>query len=351
MAAKSGILVRGGGEAFQDASHVDAIVFDKTGTLTEGGNPTVTDHEVLVKGEEVKIAWSITRSLEETSSHPLARAILQLASSKPSTDLTMENITEESGRGLRGTFTQSSTNQTYEAALGSEAFITSVRPGILDYFHTNTLSTWKSQSKSVAVLAIREINTAEGSSKPWTVATLFAITDPIRPSAIPTISALQSRGIAVYMLTGDNPVTASAVASTLSIPADHVFAGVLPTEKADKILWLKENCPLRSSSSSWYTKYNILSKMRTSNNASPVNDKNKKKKEKKATIAFLGDGINDAPALSVADLGLTLSNSTSIALSTASVILLSPSLTSLLTLLELSEKVFRRIRFNFVWAM
>ena len=347
LAAKSGILVRGGGEAFQDASQVDAIVFDKTGTLTEGGNPTVTDHQILVKGEEVKVAWSITRSLEETSSHPLARAILQLASSQPSTDLTMENITEESGRGLRGTFALSSTNQTYEAALGSEAFITSLRPGILGYFHANTLSTWKSQSKSVAVLALREINTVGEPSKPWTAATLFAITDPIRPSAIPTISALQSRGIAVYMLTGDNPVTASAVASTLSISADQVFAGVLPTEKADKILWLKENCPLRSSSPSWYTNNNILSKIRRGN-ASTVDDN---KKKKRATIAFLGDGINDAPALAVSDLGITLSNSTSIALSTASVILLSPSLTSLLTLLKLSEKVFRRIKFNFCWAM
>ncbi|KAL8864042.1 MAG: hypothetical protein Q9174_007483, partial [Haloplaca sp. 1 TL-2023] len=241
LAAKSGILVRGGGEAFQDASQVDAVVFDKTGTLTEGGNPTVTDHQMLVKGEEVKIAWSITRCLEETSSHPLARAILQLASSQPNTGLTMENISEESGRGLRGTFVHSGPKQMYEAALGSEAFINSLRPGILGYFHTNTLSKWKSQSKSVAVLALREVNTEGGHAKPWTATTLFAITDPIRPSAIPTVSALQSRGIAAYMLTGDNPVTASAVASTLSIPADHVFAGVLPTEKADKILWLKEN--------------------------------------------------------------------------------------------------------------
>ncbi|KAI4232365.1 MAG: hypothetical protein L6R40_007397 [Gallowayella cf. fulva] len=257
LAAKSGILVRGGGEAFQEASNVDAVVFDKTGTLTEGGNPTVTDHEMLVEGDESKIAWSITRSIEETSSHPLARAILTLSSTQDSVEVATESITEEAGCGLRGTFTvkcnedDSNDHISYQAAIGSEAFLNSLQKDLFNYFHTTTLSTWKSQSKSIALLGLRKISdpsTATTSDSPsWRLAAIFAISDPLRSCAIPTINVLQAHGIAVYMLTGDNPTTASAVASTLSIPADHVFAACLPTEKAAKIDWLKENAPLRTS--------------------------------------------------------------------------------------------------------
>ncbi|KAL8993527.1 MAG: hypothetical protein Q9169_006276, partial [Polycauliona sp. 2 TL-2023] len=254
LAAKSGILVRGGGEAFQEASRVDAVVFDKTGTLTEGGNPTVTDHAMLVEGNYAAVAWSVTQCLEEASSHPLARAISRLASTQTAAEVVTSSIIEEAGRGLRGTFTikfndEGSYNDTsYEAAIGSEDFIASLQGDMVNYFTSTTLSTWKTQSKSVALLALRQVTGSSAASSPqassstapsldasfssisfsgdssWTLAAIFAISDPLRPSAIPTVKALQSSGIAVYMLTGDNLSTASAVASTLSIPADHVFA-------------------------------------------------------------------------------------------------------------------------------
>ncbi|KAI4254340.1 MAG: hypothetical protein LQ352_003158 [Teloschistes flavicans] len=358
LAAKNGILVRGGGEAFQEASKVDAVVFDKTGTLTEGGNPTVTDHEIMADTLDANLVWSITRRLEETSSHPLARALLRLSSAYPGVDLAAESIAEEPGRGLRGTFTVSTTQTRYEAVLGSEAFINSLQPGIFTYFHTNTLSLWKSQCKSVALLATRELSSSSP-AKPveesdlWTITAIFAVTDPIRPSAGPTIAALQARNISVYMLTGDNPATASAVASTLNIPADHVFAGVLPTEKADKIRWLQENGIVRSevsSSPSWFSK--------------GFRRKSNETTTREAIVAFIGDGINDAPALTTAKVSITLANSNDVALHSSSFILLgnlasaSPdnkntdtSLTSLLTLFDLSKYVFRRIKFNFAWAM
>ena len=340
LAACHGILVRGGGEAFQEASNIDAVVFDKTGTLTEGGDLKVTDYEMLAKGDEAEVAWAIMKSLEESSSHPLARALLELALGQSLQPIKTVSITEEPGLGLRGklvTETSSPENTTYEAALGSEALIASLNPtpDNLSYFTNTALSKWKSQSKSIALLAIRKVSEAE--PHPWTLATTFAISDPIRPTALPTVSALQKSGVPVYMLTGDNPVTAAAVASTLSIPLDHVFAGVLPTEKASKIRWLQENSPRRAGSSSWL-------RLRPKANATEPGSK-------RATVAFVGDGINDAPALTTADVSISLSSASDIAMHSSSFILLSSSLTSVLTLFQLSERVFRRVKLNFGWAV
>ncbi|KAM0800408.1 E1-E2 ATPase-domain-containing protein [Usnea florida] len=355
LAASHGILVRGGGEAFQEASNIDAVVFDKTGTLTEGGDLKVTDHEMLYEHREARIAWAVTKALEETSSHPLARAILAIASTQSSDAInTINGITEEPGRGMRGTFLSSNSpedldSRLYEAALGSESFISSLisETSSPNYFTKSVLSRWKSESKSVALLAMRRIRGAadavdvdilSDNQTPWTLAAVFAISDPVRASAAPTISALQSKGIFVYMLTGDNPTTASAVASTLSIPQDHVFAGVLPTEKADKIRWLQENGPRRPSSSTWLKKY--FSKQGSS-----------ERQKAKAIVAFIGDGINDAPALTTADVSISLSSASDIAMHSSSFILLSSSLDSIITLFDLSARVFMRVKLNFGWAV
>ena len=371
LAAKHGILVRGGGEAFQEASNVDAVVFDKTGTLTEGGNLKVTNHEILVSEDQARAAWTIAKALEETSSHPIARAIFELASTQPmDTSIMKRSIVEEPGKGLRGFF--ESKDASYEAALGSEALICSLLRGPCPiYFITESLSRWKTQAKSVAVLALRRIfdipNTNNTST--WTIAAIFATTDPIRESALPALSALRSRNIPIYMLTGDNLTTASAVASTLSIPQDQVFAGVLPTEKADKIRWLQDNAPRRSTRpgntffASRFTKHELERKSATS---VPTNDNNNTPtlpQKNKAIIAFIGDGINDAPALTTASVSISLAcSATDIALLSSSFILLSPRhspsssssssspLTSLITLLDISRRVFRRVKFNFLWA-
>lgn len=348
LAARHGILVRGGGEAFQEASNIDAVVFDKTGTLTEGGDLKVTDHEMLVKDDEANIAWSLIKSLEETSSHPLARALFDLASKHSSQQIETVAISEHPGHGLRGSFAVkdplSAETVTYEAALGNEALMSSLTPrtGDLDFFTNSALATWKSQSKSVALLALRKIERPGDITTSWTLAAIFAISDPLRPSSIPTITALQDRGVPVYMLTGDNPTTASAVASTLSIPQDHVFAGVLPTQKADKIRWLQNNAPRRSSSSSWLSR---LVPQKRSKNA-PTTAENQK-----AIIAFIGDGINDAPALTTASVSISFSSASDIAMHSSSFILLNSSLEKIITLFALSERVFRRVKFNFGWAV
>lgn len=363
LAAKHGILVRGGGEAFQEASNVDMVVFDKTGTLTEGGDLKVTDHEMLGKGDEADVAWTVTRQLEENSSHPIARALLQFSSTHPSRQVQSSSIIEQAGLGIRGTFDillpSSSETETYEAALGSESMISSLDQPPSDfpnYFTTNLLSLWKSQSKSVALLATRRLSSsssAECTSGPWKLTALFAIADSIRPSAQPTIAALQSRGIAVYMLTGDNPTTAAAVATSLCIPLANVFAGVLPTEKASKIQHLRSHGPHRQRSRSSKLISSLLAHRwfprRHRPSSSP--DTAPEQTTKPAVVAFIGDGINDAPALTAASVSISVSSASDIALSSSHFILLGSSLESVLTLLQLSSRVFRRVKMNFAWAV
>lgn len=367
LAAKNGILVRGGGEAFQEASNIDIVVFDKTGTLTEGGNLRVTEHEMTVEGRDAEITWSITKSLEENSGHPIASAVLDFASSHTSLSLQLSSIKEIPGRGLCGTFIHSNPNsderEYFEAALGSESLIESLEqaPDAHNYFITNTLSLWKSQSKSVALLAIRRlpnpsssppasVSSMENSSRlshDWKITALFAISDLIRPSALPTIQALQARNIPVYMLTGDNPTTAAAVASSLSIPLTNVFAGVLPTEKAAKIQALQQEGPRRRTRTAANSVLRLFHKFAKS----PAGGATPAVAQKPASVVFIGDGINDAPALSVASVSICVASASDIALTSSSFVLLSPSLEKIVELIDLSKQVFRRVRFNFAWAV
>ena len=333
LAAKAGILVRGGGEAFQDASHLDAIVFDKTGTLTEGGDLQVTDHEMLETelGLEKSDIWTMARMLEESSSHPIAKAIAMTSAKHQSEGFKQLELNEIPGKGMKGVFNLHMGNEsrTFEAILGSESLIQSrtSHPLHENTFISQTLSTWKQNCKSIAILALRETST----ETPWSITTLFALSDPIRPSAAPVIAALQAKGIATYMLSGDNPETARAVALTIGIPIANVFAGALPQDKAQRINQLKQDL-------SRPAKRNLFS---LHNPTEP----------KAARIAFIGDGINDAPALLASTVSISLSTGSPIALTSSSFILLTPSLDSIITLLGLSKKVFRRIKWNFAWAL
>ena len=340
LAAKHGILVRGGGEAFQEASNIDCVVFDKTGTLTEGGDLQVTDHQVLVEGTEAEAAWSITKGLEENTSHPLAQALLKLATDHASNGgIVSTSITEIPGRGISGTFT-STTGERYEARLGSEAFIADVIPNVHDnYFTNSTLTRWKSEAKSIALLAMRYCS-SDSPPNPFILALIAGISDPIRSSAHQTLNTLKARNIPFYMLTGDNPTTASAVAASLSIPQDHVFAGVLPTEKAAKIRWLQDN-------------HHHESSYQNPSSSSSSSFTRTRKPHRNAIIAFVGDGINDAPALTAANVSISLSSATDIAMHSSSFILLSPTdpLASIPVLIDLSKRVFRRVKFNFAWAL
>ena len=335
LAARHGILARGGGEAFQDASDLDAVVFDKTGTLTEGGALKVTDHE-FQGGEDPTVCFGLVRALEELSSHPMAKAVYNFASSQDQRPMVeTAEVQEVPGLGLRGLLRCRSAEEhewaAFEAAIGSEALLQTLDPDLLatSPFATQRLETWKSQAKSVAVLAVRQY-VLDG-MRPWRIAALFATSDPLRSSARSTVQALQQRKIAVYMLSGDNPATARAVAGQLGISVANVFAGVLPTAKADKIRELRADASLGR----------------------------RRRGGRGPRVAFVGDGINDAPALVAATVSVSLASAAPVAMKSSSFVLLASSggggndvsLAGVVKLLDLSRRVLARVRANFAWAL
>lgn len=339
LAAKHGILVRGGGEAFQEASSLDCIVFDKTGTLTEGGDPAVTDHK-FSGIRNSSLVLGLTKTLEQNSNHPIARALISFCNKHLHDTPTTVDVDEVPGKGLKGAFKFG--GHEIVAIIGNESFIADHNVSI-DIENTTALQTWKSQGKSVALIALNlpqlqddasesgssSASTTPGSSA-WQLACIFSISDPLRPEASRVIAALQSRNISVWMLSGDNPITANAVGAQVGIPPSNIIAGVLPDQKAEKIKYLQQTLTKPQKDS--------LLGFRS-------------KKVKRATIAMVGDGINDAPALSTADLSIAIGSGSDIALSSSSFILITSRLTSILTLLDLSRTVFRRVYFNFGWAL
>ena len=243
IAAKFGILVHGGGDAFQEAAQLDIVVFDKTGTLTVGGRPTVTNSEDLCD----KSPWrrefvlGLAAELEASSSHPLATAIRSYCESNNAITHVASSVEETPGRGLKAVFKDVGCT----AILGNEAWM--VEHGVsVSIEFANHLESWKSEGKSVVLLAVRQDDTsgAAGTS-PFKVLVLFAIADPLRPNAKAVVSHLQSRNMATWMISGDNAMTARAVAKQVGIPESNVIAGILPHEKVDvRIMVRQPSCGL-----------------------------------------------------------------------------------------------------------
>ncbi|KAH8732750.1 E1-E2 ATPase-domain-containing protein [Phaeosphaeriaceae sp. PMI808] len=343
LAAKYGILVRGGGEAFQEASSLDCIVFDKTGTLTKGGDPSVTDHKISDIQSADRVL-GIVKALELNSNHPIARALVSFCNKQQHESLTAAEVDEVPGRGLKGSF--SVAGEEITAIIGNESFMADHHVPI-DAENAAALHLWQSEGKSVALIALRlpQPRDASGSSTDgtgippiltWQLASIFSIADPLRPEAISVIHTLKQRNIDVWMLSGDNPITANAVGAQVGIPASNIIAGVLPEQKAERIKHLQQTL----------TKPRKASLFRI-----PILSRMKAKRIQRATVAMVGDGINDAPALSTADLSIAIGSGSDIALSSSSFILINSRLTTILTLLDLSRVVFRRVYFNFGWAL
>lgn len=329
LAAEHAILAKGGGEAFQEASRVSCVVFDKTGTLTTGEEPAVTgEHFVLDDRFPQKHMYYIVRSLEETSSHPLARAIVACVSKQPSDSGICVKSEEIPGKGVKGTFTVDDVS--YDALIGSERFITE-HPHTDFSSHNATLEEWKSSGQSTVLFAVRHTPPAEAPETPYSLYAIYGTSDPIRSEALPVIAYLRSLHIDIWMITGDARTTALAIARTLQIPENHVIAGVLPTEKATYIQQLQNlpsTVPQPRGLKFW----------------------SKPREHPRHIVAMVGDGINDSPALATADVGIAIGSGAEVALQTAKFILVSSNLRSLVTLIELSQKVIRRVKFNFVWA-
>lgn len=222
LAAKFGILARGGGEAFQEMERVDVVVFDKTGTLTVGEEPRVSDIEFVPKSSlKQEILLGIAAELESATSHPLAIAIRHYCASNGAIEQTGSSFEETAGLGIQAKFDAGL------AIIGSQAFMEN-HGVVIDKSTAELVQSWKAEAKSVVFLAVSE---AADPDRFNGIAAVFAVTDPIRTEASSVISWFAKQGISTWMISGDNVMTASAVAKMVGIPASNVIAGVLPHEK------------------------------------------------------------------------------------------------------------------------
>ncbi|CCF35338.1 heavy metal translocating P-type ATPase [Colletotrichum higginsianum] len=328
LAAKHGILAKGGGEAFEKASNVDVVVFDKTGTLTVGGEPKVTDSKLFLNKEdavnlESSMVLATLRAIEENSSHPVAKAIVSYCITQTETWADVDGLQELPGKGMKATNRGEKPDESFDMIVGNESLM---RDHAVDFAEEVSfqLQKWKSEAKSVALVAVRP--TTAKPDVAWTLVAVLSISDPIRPEAIRIIKALHDQGTRVWMLSGDNVVTAKAVAKLVGIDPENVLAEVLPWEKADKITYLQTVLKARVGRSREHAK-------------------------KRAMVAMVGDGINDSPALTKADVGIAIGSGSDVAISSADFVLVTNDLRAVVTLLALSRTVFRRIKVNFGWAV
>ncbi|KAI4862671.1 heavy metal translocatin [Hypoxylon rubiginosum] len=344
LAAKHGLLVKGGGEAFEKASQIDCVVFDKTGTLTMGGEPKITDSMVFpgyeVSKQQRDAFFAALRATEEKSTHPIAKAIVSFCNAETTerTEVDDSTVEEIPGKGLKATYHAGSPPRPFDIVIGNEALMRDFGVIIPLGVATN-LQTWKTEAKSVALVAVRP--TDKPNAQP-SLAAALAISDPVRPETPAVIRALRARGTDVWMLSGDNATTARAVALRVGIPEANVIAEVLPAQKHEKITWLQSTLKARRRRGwgwGWGGK------------EEGEGEEDLTGGSRRATVAMVGDGINDAPALSQADVGIAIGSGSDVAISSSDFVLVGSNLASLVTLLDLSRTVFRRIKFNFAWAL
>lgn len=237
--------------------------------------------------------------------------------------LTPQDVQEVPGKGMRATFSANASSSAMEMIAGNEAFMTDYGV-IFDDATISTLDSWKDQAKSVVLVAARDLDSDEA---PMPVA-IFSTSDPLRAESRTVVDALRAGGVDVWMISGDNPKTAHAVGAMVAISPGHIIAGVLPEQKADKVKYLQSSQPKRQKGAFYFGGQG----------------------KKRAIVAMVGDGVNDSPALTAADVGIAIGAGSDVAISAAEFVLIKSDLNSLLTLVELSRAVFRRVKFNFGWA-
>lgn len=279
--AKMGILIKNG-EVLETVNDVQTVVFDKTGTITLG-QPQVTD--VIGDGKRV---LQVAASLEESSEHPLATAIMDTAHTKKISFETAKNFQAIEGQGVSAILAGQ------KAFVGNEKLQHDFK--MSDKLKSQ-MASLQDQAKTVVLVGLND-----------EVIGLIAIQDAPKETSKEAIAALKSRGLKTVMLTGDNQRVAQAIASQVGI--DQVIAEVMPSDKADQVQALKAS----------------------------------------GKVAFVGDGINDAPALSTADVGIAMGSGTDIAIDSGGIVLVKNDLRDVDRALALSKKTFGRIKLNLFWA-
>ena len=313
-------------EAFQEASNLDCIVFDKTGTLTEGTEPRIVRHhneDGSHFGEETILG--LLKAVEENSGHPLARAAVRYTGSREYAAVTCLAVDEIAGKGMKASLKMvSHPDSELEAVVGNESLMLDYGIEITNALR-NLLEGWKDSSYSVILVATRVV---KPNTENRILSAAFAAADALRPESASVVASLQARQVDVWMLSGDNEKTAIAIGKQVGIPSTNVIAGVLPTQKAEKIKYLQQSLVK--------TRGGLLSRLSSQRN--------------RATVAMVGDGINDAPALAAADVGIAVASGSDVAVQSAAFVLVHSDLRAVLTLVTLSRAVFSRVILNFFWA-
>jgi len=285
--AKEGILIKGG-DALETTYKLNYVIFDKTGTITEG-RPVVTDFINLSLLEDQEIL-SACGSLESKSEHPLAQAVSSFVLEK---NIVLANVSEfeaDPGHGIKGLVNEK------EYFVGSPKLMLKRNISLDDV--SKQVELLESQGKTVILFS--DSNKVLG---------LFAIADKIRDSSFEAVSKLKKLGIEVYLITGDNKRAAEFVAKQAGI--DNVFSEVLPSEKADYVKLL----------------------------------------QKKGFVAMVGDGINDAPALAQADIGIAMGSGTDVAVEAGDIVLMRNDPLQVYRAIVLSRKTMSKIKQNMFWAL
>ncbi|HET8670051.1 MAG TPA: copper-translocating P-type ATPase, partial [Candidatus Saccharimonadales bacterium] len=288
-AAEHGILIKGG-EPLEMACKVNAIVFDKTGTLTNG-KPEVTDVLALGAHDEDEVL-AIAASLERVSEHPLAESIYKYAEEEGLDLEEAANFKAIPGHGVQGGVS----GTTYY--FGNRKLITDIAGLPLERLNRK-LERLESQGKTAMILATKD-----------TIVGILAVADTVKETSREAIEALKKRGIEVWMITGDNQRTAQSIAAQLGIT--NVLAEVLPEDKAANV---------------------------------------KRIQESGKTVAMVGDGINDAPALAQADLGIAMGSGTDVAMETGGIVIIKNDLRDVVKAIALSKATVSKIRQNMFFAL
>jgi len=327
--AENGILIKSGG-ALETAHKIQTIVFDKTGTITEG-KPKVTD--VLAgngeqgTGNREEELLRIAASVEKSSEHPLGQAIVEAAAEKGLDLLPIENFNSLTGLGIEAALLPAS-HSPVPILVGNKKLMD--ERGISLAELEDDSDRLAGEGKTPMYIAVRNIedvsplSPASQDAAHWKLAGIIAVADVVKPSSKAAIESLHRMGIEVAMITGDNKKTAAAIAKQVGI--DRVLSEVLPQDKSAEVKKLQDGGSLAVCCASVW------------------------KRPKKRIIAMVGDGINDAPALAQADIGIAIGSGTDVAMESADIVLMRSDLRDVATAIQLSKRTIRNIKQNLFWA-
>lgn len=290
-AAKFGVILKGG-EALEKAYRINAVAFDKTGTLTIG-KPVVTDFLTL-GGFDAKESIKLSAAVEVGSEHPLARAVIEKGKAEFGELPEVKDFKAVAGFGVQGRI------EGQEVAVGNTAFMKNL--GINTDQWSDGFEKLQNQAKTVVFSAVHK-------GEKWEAIAIIAMADTLKPFAREAIQELKKMKKEIIMITGDNPKTAEAIAKEVGI--DRVLAQVLPSQKTEVI---------------------------------------KKLQEEGKTVAMVGDGINDSPALAQSNLGIAVGSGTDVAVQTGEVVLVKDDLRDVVTSIQLSGKTIVKVWQNLFWA-